>query len=98
MEKSAVGNLSNYGSFDDYAEVDGSFLIKIFKGQTGKLRAEMTFRTELLEVCQEIKKAVIEKRSNETVTVATLWTEIKANQDVRDIKLTFPFPWCAARY
>lgn len=84
----------DYGDFDDYAKNDSSFLIKIFKGQTGKLRGEMTLDKKQLETCPEIKNAVIENKSDNTVTVATKSLEIKADQDLKNIKLAFPFIPC----
>jgi hypothetical protein len=87
----------NYRSFSDYSNDDGTFLIRIFKGQTGKLRAEMFFSKEVLEICPEIKKAVLEDR-NVTVLASTQLLEIQADKDLTDIKLVFPFPQCKRQY
>jgi hypothetical protein len=88
----------SYGNFHDFVNDDGSFTIRIFKGQTGKLRAEMGFSKEILEICPEIKKAVLEIESSERVLVSTQWTEIKADKDLTDIKIVLPFPQCKRRY
>lgn len=83
------------GEFNSFTKEDGSFSLKIFKGQTGKLRLEKLFNNEDIEKCPELKKAVIEERTEQTIKVSTNWIEIKADQDLKDIKLIFPFPKCS---
>jgi len=79
----------------DYTEADGSFSLKIFKGQSGRIRAEMIFGTRHLESCPGLRNAVIETdKIPGIVTASTLWTEIKADKDSKDIKLKFAFPKC----
>lgn len=79
----------------DYTEKDGSFLLKIFKRQKGKLRAEMIFGERHLDSCPDIRNAVIENdRSPGIITASTRWIEIKADRDLKDIELIFPFQKC----
>lgn len=85
QDENIIGD--NYRKFDDYSEDDGSFLIRIFKGQTGKLRTGMFFSKEDIQTCAEIKKVVVENKSELTI-------EIKADKDLTDLQLIFPFPQC----
>lgn len=88
----------NWRKFDDYTDDDGRFLIKIFKGQTGKIRAKFGIPQKSIESCAEIKNALIESKSEYGIAVVTQWFEIKADQDLKDIKLSFPFPNCPKLY
>lgn len=78
----------------DYTNKLGEFSIKIFKGQTGKIRAEMIFGARHLESCTDLKKAVIENNIGGSITASTAWTDIKGDKDMKDIELIFPFPKC----
>jgi hypothetical protein len=78
----------------DYSDDFGIFSIKIFKGQSGKIRAEKIFSQRHLEKCPEIKKAIVEENIGGSVTAASPWVEIKGNRDFKDIKLIFPFAEC----
>lgn len=78
-----------------YTEDDGSFEIKIFKGQNGRLRSEMIFGTRDLGLCPDLKKAVVENRENlSIITASSQWIDIKADKDLSDLKITLPFKEC----
>ena len=86
------------GNYDpdpyDYTDDNGVFILKVFKGQSGKIRAEMIFGKRHLNSCPDLRNAVVKENIGGSVTVSTLWTEIKADKDLKDIKLVFPFREC----
>ncbi|HRH43281.1 MAG TPA: hypothetical protein PKY82_16735 [Pyrinomonadaceae bacterium] len=79
-----------------YTKKGGTFEIKIFKGQTGKIRGHKIFNERDIESCPDLKNAVIENSpsTSDVFTVATKWMEIKADKDLNNIKLIFPFKEC----
>jgi hypothetical protein len=77
-----------------YTDDNGDFVLKIFKGQTGKIRANMILGSRHLETCPDLKNSIIEDNIGGSITVSTLWTEIKADKNLSNVKLIFPFQEC----
>lgn len=78
----------------DYTDDNGVFEIKIFKGQSGKIRAEMIFGSWQLDNCPDLRNAVIENNFGGSITATTLWTDVKADKDLKNVIVTFPFREC----
>lgn len=86
------------GNYDpdpyDYTDDNGVFELKIFKGQSGKIRGQMIFGKHHLDSCPNLRNAVIEDNIGGSITAASQWIEIKADKDVKDLKITLPFREC----
>ena len=73
----------------------GKFDLRIFKGQTGKLRAEKIIRASMLERCAGLRNAVVSENSGGSLTIATSWLPINAEGNVNNLELLFAFPSCS---
>ena len=90
----AVGTQSNVEG-DARAKTDGAgrFSIKILKGVKGKLHGEMYTYAGEYENCPKLE-AVIKRMKSDASEIQTPAVEIRAQGNLYDVKLKYPFPSC----
>jgi len=71
----------------------GHFSLKILKGTIGWLNGEMYVYESKYEDCPQVDK-IVKKNGDKMVTVMTNRIGVEVKDDIQDVKLTFPFPFC----
>lgn len=74
---------------------DGSFSLRIFKGQNGKLRGEKIIRASLLDRCPSLRNSVVQQNAGGSLTIATEWMLIRPDTKLDDIRVVFPVRSCS---
>lgn len=72
---------------------NGKFRLQVLKGLRGEVFGEDWVITGLYKDCPKVEE-LIAKSGNNNVTVLTNIVSLTTNQDVYEVELTLPFPWC----
>ncbi len=76
-------------------DAEGRFTLKILRGAVGFLKGEMYLYESKYSDCPYIKALLLKKDGNALMTKAeTNPVRIEANNDIKDVKLIYPFPFC----
>lgn len=74
-------------------DAEGRFTIKVIKGISGTLSADMYVYNSKYANCPEVLK-IIAKTGNTNATVKTNEVEIQGNENMSSVNLVLPFPKC----
>lgn len=75
-------------------DAEGRFTLTVLQGLKGKLQGSMyTYAGEFIN-CPQLEK-IIKAKGGQMMDVETPAIELEVNRDIQDVKLVFPFPFCA---
>jgi hypothetical protein len=91
-------NPSFEGSYTTLTDDQGRFTFKLLQGTVGLLKGEMDLYESKFSDCPHIRKLLLKKQENALMLqVETKPMRIEVDDDIKDIKLIFPFPLCPKR-
>jgi hypothetical protein len=83
------------GSSSARSSEDGSFILKVLKGQAGKLSGSMWAYLGEFEKCPKLEQHIKAASSGRTATdIFSNQVSITATSDISDVELVIPFPGC----
>ena len=81
------------GDVSEKTDGNGKFRLQVLKGLRGEVFGEDWLATGLYRDCPKVDE-LIAKSGKNNVTVLTNIVTLTTEQDVYEVELTLPFPWC----
>jgi len=81
------------GDVSEQTDKNGRFTLSVLKGLTGELSGEEWVMKGIYKNCPKVDE-LTGKGEHNSVTVLSNVVKLTTEQDVYEVELTLPFPWC----